>query len=65
LTKAEQEGVIGKCADEAEWTIYSTDPKWIRFFRKLAQKVGGRVVEHQGGTKIFLPAEAILITEKR
>jgi hypothetical protein len=28
LTNAEQEVVIGKCADETHWTIYSTDPLW-------------------------------------
>jgi hypothetical protein len=42
MTKAEQEIVISKCADQTHWTIYSTDPYWTRFFRALGQKVGGR-----------------------
>jgi hypothetical protein len=65
LSKAEQEVVIRKCADEPEWTIYSTDPKWTRFFTKLAVKVGGRVIEHQGGVKIFFPEDSLFIGEKR
>jgi hypothetical protein len=65
LSKAEQEVVIRKCADEPEWTIYSTDPKWTRFFTKLAVKVGGRVIEHQGGTKIFLSANSLGFSAKR
>jgi hypothetical protein len=65
LSKAEQEVVIGKCADETEWTIYSTDPHWTRVFRALGQKVGGRELQHQGGTKFFLPASELRFTVKR
>ena len=65
LTKAEQEVVIGKCADEDHWTIYSTDPHWTRFFRAFMQKVGGREIYHQGGAKFFLPATELRFTMKR
>ena len=65
MTKAEQEVVIGKCADETHWTIYSTDPHWTRFFRALGQKVGGREGQHQGGAKFFLPASELRFAAKR
>jgi hypothetical protein len=65
LAKQEQEIHISKAADESEWCIYSTDPTWTRFFRKLADKIGGREVQHQGGTKIFLPATELQFVAKR
>jgi hypothetical protein len=65
MTKAEQEVHIWKCADETHWTIYSTDPLWTRFFRALGQKVGGRELQHQGGTKFVLPASELQFTMKR
>ena len=65
LTKAEQEVVIGKCADETHWTIYSTDPYWTQFFRTMAKKMGAREIQHQGGTKFFLPASELRFTMKR
>ena len=65
LTKAEQEVVIGKCADEDHWTIYSTDPLWTPFFRALKEKTGGRELQHQGGTKFFLPATELRFTVRR
>jgi hypothetical protein len=65
LTKAEQEVVIGKCADEDHWTIYSTDPHWTRFFRAMAQKMGAREIHHQGGAKFFLPATELRFTSRR
>jgi hypothetical protein len=65
LSKAEQEVVIGKCADETHWTIYSTDPQWTRFFRALGKKIGGRELQHQGGFKFFLPASELRFAAKR
>ena|SRR5215510_11631417 len=65
MTKAEQEVVIAKCADETHWTIYSTDPQWTRFFRALGKKVGGRELQHQGGPKFFLPATELQFGVKR
>jgi hypothetical protein len=65
LSKAEQEVVISKCADEAHWTIYSTDPLWTQFFRALGKKVGGRELHHQGGTKFVLPASELRFAAKR
>lgn len=65
LSKAEQEIHLTRMADETEWTIYCTDPAALPHFLKLAKQVGGRVIEHQGGTKIFLPVDAIHIGLKR
>jgi hypothetical protein len=65
MTKAEQEVVIGKCADEDHWTIYSTDPYWTQFFRALGKKMDAREVQHQGGTKFVLPATELRFTVKR
>ena len=65
MTKAEQEVVISKCADETHWTIYSTDPYWTRFFRALGKKMGARELQHQGGTKFVLPASELRFAAKR
>ena len=65
LSRAEQEIVLSKCADEDHWTIYSTDPYWTRFFRALAQKMDAREIQHQGGTKFFLPASELRFTVRR
>ena len=65
LTKAEQEVHIWKCADETEYCVYCTDPAELPYYLGLAQKVGGRVVQHQGGTKIFLPQDSVLLQMKR
>jgi hypothetical protein len=65
MTKSEQEVHIWKCADESEWTIYTTDPLWTRRLRVLAHKTGGREVYHQGGAKFFLPASQVRITARR
>jgi hypothetical protein len=65
MTKAEQEVHIWKAADETEWCVYCTDPAALLYYLGLAQKVGGRVVQHQGGTKIFLPQDSVLLQVKR
>ena len=65
MTKTEQEVVISKCADEAEWCVYCTDPSALGHYLGLAEKVGGRVVQHQGGTKIFLPGDSVVLQVKR
>ena len=65
MTKAEQEVLIHKCADETHWTIYSTDPQWTRAFRALGPKVGTRELQHQGGIKFFLPASELRFTVRR
>ncbi len=65
MTKAEQEVVISKCADEDEWCVYCTDSSALPYYLRLAEKVGGRVVEHQGGMKIFLPQDSVLLQMKR
>jgi len=65
MQRAEQEVVISKCADEETFTVYSTAPYYTRLFVRLANKVGGRVIEHQGGMKIFLPEDALRFVAKR
>jgi hypothetical protein len=41
LTKAEQEVVIGKCADETEWCVYITAPAELPHYLRPAIP-GGR-----------------------
>jgi hypothetical protein len=65
LSPAEQEVVISKCADQTEWCVYCTDHAELPHYLALCAKVGGRVVEHQGGKKIFLPQERVLLQVRR
>jgi hypothetical protein len=65
MTKAEQEVHIWKCADETEYCVYCTDPAELPYYLGLAAKVGGKVIQHQGGTKIFLPQDSVLLQVKR
>src|SRR5262249_12733806 len=65
LSKAEQEVHLMKCADEDHWALYVTDQAALPAYLALAEKVGGRVVEHQGGTKIILPEDSVLLTARR
>jgi hypothetical protein len=65
LTKAEQEVNICKYGDETEYCVYCTDTAELPHYLRLAEKVGGRVVQHQGGTKIFLPQDSVLLQVKR
>ena len=65
LTKAEQEVNIVKYGDETEYCAYITDPTELPYYLGLAKKVGGRVIQHQGGTKIFLPPDSVLLQVKR
>ena len=65
LTKAEQEIHIWKCANETEYCVYITDPAELPHHLGLAKKVGGRVIQHQGGTKIFFPQDSVLLQVKR
>jgi len=65
LTKAEQEVHIWKCADENGYCVYITDPVELPYYLRLAAKVGRRVIQHQGGTKIFLPKDSVLLQVKR
>jgi len=65
MTKAEQEIHIWRCADETEYCVYITDTAELPHYRRLAKKVGGRVIQHQGGTKIFFPPDSVLLQVKR
>ena len=65
MTKAEQEVLISKCADETEYCVYCTDLAELPHYLRLAEKVGGRVIQHQGGTKIFFPPDSVLLQVKR
>jgi len=65
LSPAEREVVIAKTAADSEWCVYVTDSAELPYYLSLAEKVGGRVVEHQGGTKIFLPQDSVLLQVRR
>jgi hypothetical protein len=65
MTKAEQEVNICKYGDDTEYCAYITDPAELPHYLRLAEKVGGRVVQHQGGTKIFFPQDSVLLQVKR
>ena len=65
LTPDEREVVISKTAADHEWCIYITDPAALPSYLALAKKLGGRVVEHQGGTKIFLAEDSLFIGARR
>ena len=45
--------------------VYCTDASALSYYRGLAEKVGGRVTQHQGGTKIFLPQDSVSLQVKR
>jgi hypothetical protein len=60
-----QEVHIWKCADETGYCAYITDPAELPHHLGLAKKVGGRVIQHQGGTKIFFPPDSVLLQMKR
>jgi predicted GIY-YIG superfamily endonuclease len=65
LSKSEMEVIISKAADESEWCVYVSDPSALAYYVGLAEKVGGRVVQHQGGTKVFLPEDSVLLQVRR
>jgi hypothetical protein len=65
LSSAEREVLIAKTAEDTEWCIYCTDPAELPYYLGLAERVGGRVVEHQGGKKIFLSVESVLLQVRR
>src|SRR5262245_55090312 len=65
LTAAEREVLIAKTAVDMDWCVYVTDPVELPYYVGLAAKVGGRVVEHQGGKKIFLPVDSVLLSVRR
>jgi hypothetical protein len=65
LSPAEREVLIAKTAEDTEWCIYVTDPAELPYYLGLSKKVGGRVVEHQGGVKIFIPQDSVLFQVRR
>jgi hypothetical protein len=65
LSPAEREVLIAKTAEDTEWTIYITDPAELPYYLGLSKKVGGRVVEHQGEHKIFIPQDSVLLQVRR
>jgi hypothetical protein len=65
LSKSEMEVVISKAADESEWCVYCSDPSALPYYLGLAERVGGRVGEHQGAQKIFLPEDSVLLSVRR
>jgi hypothetical protein len=65
LSPAEREVLIAKTAEDSEWCVYCTDPSALPHYLALSERVGGRVVKHQGGTKIFLPADSVGLQVRR
>jgi hypothetical protein len=65
LSPAEREVLIAKTAEDSEWSIYCTDPAELPYYLGLAERVGGRVIDHQGGKKIFLPEDSVLLSVRR
>ena len=65
LSPAEREVLIAKTAEDSEWCVYCTDPAELPHYLDLAERVGGRVIDHQGGKKIFLPEDSVLLQRRR
>jgi len=64
LSRSEQEIPIARCAEEDPWTIYGADLAELPSSMSLADRVGGRVVRHQGGTKILLPQDSVFLQRR-
>ena len=45
--------------------ILARMPAELPHYLRLAEKVGGRIIQHQGGTKIFFPPDSVLLQVKR
>ena len=59
-TIQETETVIGLCHGEKVWDVYTSIPRHVTKFRKLAAKWGAEVKEiHEGGIRVKLPIKAI------
>jgi hypothetical protein len=65
LSPTEREVVIAKTAADSEWCVYVTDSAELPYYLSLSEKVGGGVVEHQGGKKIFVPLDSVLLQARR
>lgn len=65
MERSEQEVVISICADEKEWTVYSTYPVMTRKFKRIVENGTGRETHHQGGAKFFIPKGELRIALKR
>ena len=65
LSRSEQEIPIARCAEEDPWTIYGADLAELPSSMSLADRVGGRMVRHQGGTKILLPQDSVFLQRRR
>lgn len=56
----ETETIIGITYDEKMWDVYTSIPRHVNKFRKLAAKYGAEVTEiHEGGIRVKLPMKAI------
>ena len=59
-TIQETETVIGLCHGEKAWDVYTSIPRHVIKFRKLAAKWGAEIKEiHEGGIRVKLPLKAI------
>ncbi len=66
LTRAEQEVVFSKCADEATWCATASDPVYVRRLRKIAAAAGLPVRELDAHTiRGYLPVRCVRGTMPR
>lgn len=61
LTRAEQEVIIRRAADEDSWDIFSEIPSFTRQLRQLASLYGVSVQEFQHGVRVKLPKRALAL----
>jgi len=60
LTRAEQETVITRSADEREWTVYTCDPAVKRRLAKITRAIGvSPSIVDQYGVEVRLPLSCV------
>jgi hypothetical protein len=63
LTRAEQETVITRSPDEAEWTVYTCDPAVNRRLAKITSAIGvSPSIVDQYGVEVRLPLSCLRLT---
>ena len=64
LTRAEQETVITRCADEKEWLVYTCDPAVKRRLVKLTKTLGlSLTIVDEWGVEVRLPRSCVRFQE--
>jgi hypothetical protein len=60
LTRAEQETIITRTADQSEWIVYSCDPAMKRRLAKLAETLGiSPAIRDRDSVEYLLPLSCI------